>query len=158
MTSRSSDLLLSILSADDTSVFIEGKNYDKIIIIVNNELEQINIWLRANKLTVKHKNTLHDISSDKHKPRNITICGMNVTYTKNTKFLGVIIDNKLRWCDLIYYIKNKIDKSIGIIDKTHNFSKKSLLYFYISISYILYRNLGNTNDIHLDPLFKKKKV
>ena len=50
--SRSSDLLFSILFADDTSVFIEGTNYDKVINIVNNELERINIWLRAKKLTV----------------------------------------------------------------------------------------------------------
>ena len=41
--SRSSDLLFSILFADDTSVFIEGTNYDKVINIVNNELERINI-------------------------------------------------------------------------------------------------------------------
>ena len=41
--SRSSDLLFSILFADDTSVFIEGTNYDTIIDIVNNELlERIN--------------------------------------------------------------------------------------------------------------------
>ena len=72
---------------------------------------------------------------------------MNVTYTKNTIFPGVIIDNKLRWSNHINYIKNKIGKSNGIIHKTGNFlnkkySKKPLLYFYISISYILYRNLG----------------
>ena len=44
----------------------------------------------------------------KHKLRNITICGTNVSYTKNTKFLGVIIDNKLRWSDHINYIKTKL--------------------------------------------------
>ena len=43
--SRSSDLLFSILFADDTSVFIEGTNYDQVIDIVNNELERINLWL-----------------------------------------------------------------------------------------------------------------
>ena len=53
--SRSSDLLFSILFADDTTVFIEGTNYDIIIDIVNKELERIDIWLRANKLTVNLK-------------------------------------------------------------------------------------------------------
>ena len=37
--SRSSDILFSILFADDTSVFIERTNYDKVINIVNNQLE-----------------------------------------------------------------------------------------------------------------------
>ena len=73
--SRSSDLLFSILFADDTSVFIEGTNYDKIIDIVNNELERIHIWMRANKLTVNIKNTHYMMfhrTRIKHKPRNIT--------------------------------------------------------------------------------------
>ena len=53
--SRSSDLLFSILFADDTSVFIEGTNYDKIIYILNKELKRIDIWLKANKLTIHIK-------------------------------------------------------------------------------------------------------
>ena len=62
--SRSSDLLFSILFADDTSVFIEGTNYDKVIDIVNNELEGINIWLKANKLTVNIKKTHYMIAQE----------------------------------------------------------------------------------------------
>ena len=57
--SRSFDLLFSILFSDDTSVFfIEGTSYDKVIDIVNNELEGINIWLRANHLTINIKRLL----------------------------------------------------------------------------------------------------
>ena len=39
--SRCSDLLFSILFADDTGIFIEGTNYDKIIYILNKELKQM---------------------------------------------------------------------------------------------------------------------
>ena len=83
----------------------------------------------------------------KHKLRNITICGMNVTCTKNTKFL-VIIDNKLRWSDHINYIKNRISKSIWI-NKTRNFLNKNTLrnlyYTFIypyDISYTASRSGG----------------
>ena len=41
--SRASELLFSILFADDTSVFIEGTNYDKIIDILNTELKRIDM-------------------------------------------------------------------------------------------------------------------
>ena len=41
--SRSSDHLFSLLFANDTCVFIEGTNDDKIIQIVNSELERIHI-------------------------------------------------------------------------------------------------------------------
>ena len=57
--SRCSDLLFSILFADDTSVFIEGTNYDKIIDILNKELKRIDIWLKA-------KNSLYDVSPYTH--------------------------------------------------------------------------------------------
>ena len=39
--SRASALLFSILFADDTNVFIEGTQYDDIIITINNELEKL---------------------------------------------------------------------------------------------------------------------
>ena len=54
---RSSDLLFSILFADDTSVFIEGTHFDDITQVLNLELENINSWLKANKLTVNLKKT-----------------------------------------------------------------------------------------------------
>ena len=50
--SRSSDLLFSILFADDTSVFIEGHSYAEVIEILNNELLKVSDWLMANKLTI----------------------------------------------------------------------------------------------------------
>ena len=37
---------------DDTSVFIEGTHFDNITHILNLELEKVNTWLKANKLTV----------------------------------------------------------------------------------------------------------
>ena len=55
--SRSYDLLFSILFADDTSVFIEGTHFENISKILNTELEKVNMWLEANKLTINTKKT-----------------------------------------------------------------------------------------------------
>ena len=54
---RASDLLFSILFADDTSVFIDGTNYNNVLDILNKELKRVNIWLKANKLTINTKKT-----------------------------------------------------------------------------------------------------
>ena len=59
--SRSSDLLFSILFADDTSVFIEGTSFTNISQILNTGLESVNICLKANKLTVNIKKTHYNI-------------------------------------------------------------------------------------------------
>ena len=50
--SRASDLLFSILFADDTTVLIEGQNYNNIIFTLNTELQKLDVWLQANKLTL----------------------------------------------------------------------------------------------------------
>ena len=123
--SRSSDLLFSILFADDTSVFIEGTNFTNISQILNTELENVNIWLKANKLTVNIKKThymmFHRTRIKLNTNFKILINNNIIDHTNNTKILGVIIDNKMNWSAHIHYIKNKISKSIGILFKIRNF-------------------------------------
>ena len=46
---------------------------------------------------------------------------------KSTKFLGVIIDDKLKWTAHIQYIKNKLSKSIGIMYKCRNYFDKETM-------------------------------
>ena len=163
--SRASDLLFSILFADDTSVFIEGTHYNKVIDILNQELKRVDLWVKANKLTINTKKTHYMMFhrrriKDDHQP--IIIDGNTITYTKNTKFLRVIIDHKLNWSDHILCIKNKISKSIGIINKIRNLLDRNTLrnlYFTFIYPYLIYciEIWGNTNDTHLNPIVKKKK-
>ena len=110
--SRSSDLLFSILFADDTSVFIEGTNFENISKIFNAELEKVNMWLKANKLTINTKKThymmFHRTRIKQNTNIKILINNNIVDHINNTKFLGVIIGSKLNWAAHILYIKSKI--------------------------------------------------
>ena len=47
-----SDILFSILFADDTSVFIQGDQLDDITNKMNLELKKLVAWLNANKLSL----------------------------------------------------------------------------------------------------------
>ena len=61
--------------------------------------------------------------------------------TRSTKFLGVIIDNKLKWTDHITYIKKKISKAIGIIHRARTFLDKITLknlYHSFVFPYLIY--------------------
>ena len=150
--SRSSDILFSILFADDTSVFIEGTHFDYICEVLNNELEKVNIWLNANKLTrIKHG---HNIT--------MYINKNPIERKSSTQFLGIIIDNKLNWSAHITYTKNKISKSIGIIYKIRKFMDKQTLrnmYFSFIYPYLIYciETWRNAHDTHLNPLIKIQK-
>ena len=55
--SRASDLLFLILFADYTTVLIEGQNYNNIIFTLNTELQKLDVWLQANKITLNTSKT-----------------------------------------------------------------------------------------------------
>ena len=51
-----------------------------------------------------------------------------------TKFLGVIIDNRISWKEHISYVCGKVAKGIGIISKVRKYVNKStLLELYNSL-------------------------
>ena len=66
--SRASQLLFSILFADDTSVFLIGKEYTQLIISLNEELKKVSRWLNANGLTINlKKDSLYGVSPSQNK-------------------------------------------------------------------------------------------
>ena len=54
---RASNLLFSILYADDTNIFIGGTEYHKVISTLNTELLKVSDCLNSNKLTIHLKKT-----------------------------------------------------------------------------------------------------
>ena len=95
--SRTSDILFSILFSNDTNVFFEGTNFDYICEILNNELEKVNIWSNANKLTVNVKKAHYMMFHRKRINHNhnikIYINKNSIDRANNTKFLGIRIDS-----------------------------------------------------------------
>ena len=80
----------------------------------------------------------------------------------HTKFLGVIIDDKLNWSFHINSIKNKIAKGIGVIYKARRLLNKSTLitlYYSFLYSYLDYGIIawGNTYQSYLDSIIKIQK-
>ena len=54
--SRASEFLFSILFADHTTVIIEGYNYNNLILTLNTELNNLDVCLQPNKLTLNMAN------------------------------------------------------------------------------------------------------
>ena len=136
--SRASDLLFSILFADDTTVLIEGHEYPKLIETLNEELCKVDKWLQANKLTLNIRKTHYMLSHRvrlKREHLNIYIRGETIFKVNSTKFLRVIIDDKLKWTAHIQYIKNKLSKSIGIMNKCRNYFDKETMRNLYSVLY-----------------------
>ena len=142
--SKASELLFVILFADDTNIFLEGMSYNKIILEMNTELYKIETWLAANRLTLNINKTHYMIfhrSRLKASHCDVILNDNIVKRVTSTKFLGIIIDEKLSWKQHIEYVKNKISKSIGINYKTRKYVDKSTLrnlYYTFVYPYLIY--------------------
>ena len=79
-----------------------------------------------------------------------------------TKFLGVILDDRLSWSYHINYIKKKIAKGIGIVCRAKyllNIKTLCTLYHSFVYPYLNYAAevWGDACDIHLKPILKLQK-
>ena len=109
---NSSKLLFAIVFADDTSVFLEGKEYTHLIEMLNSELKKITIWLHVKKLTVSVKKTHYMVF---HRARiktsdiEVVMQNKSINSGTSTKFLGIIIDNhnKLSRTSILHVLRTK---------------------------------------------------
>jgi len=160
-----SDRLFSILFADDTSVFAEGQSVDEAVNVMNIELKKITTWLSANKLTINvaksHFMVFHR-SRIKINSKQILLGDSQLDQINFTKFLGVVIDDKLSFTNHIAYIRNKISKGLGIIIKARKYLNRKILvnlYNTFVVPYLIYcvEIWGNACDSYLDPIIKLQK-
>ena len=94
----------------------------------------------------------------------INIENQCIAKTNQTKFLGIIIDDKLTWKPHLLYLTGKVSRSIGIISKTMHILDKDclkILYFALVYPYLTYCNQvwGSTYPTNLNRLqLLQKKV
>ena len=84
----------------------------------------------------------------------ISIDGHRIEEVRQTKFLGVILDNKLNWHSHCDYICSKMSKGIGILNKARKvFNEAMMLSLYNSsiLPYVSYciHVWGRAYDTHL---------
>ena len=156
---KSSQILQFRLFADDTSILLANKNLDVLEQAVNSELEKVSEWLLANRLSLNVPKCKFLLISSRKTDRNIKV-NINSRELKQetyTKYLGVIIDNKLNWKLHIQQINVKLSKGIGVLYKLrHLVPKQSLNSLYSSFiqSHVLYGilNWGCASKTILEPL------
>ena len=135
-----SQLVETILFADDTNIFFSHKDPQYVIDSLNNELEKLSDWFQANKLSLNTEKTKFMVFKPRQKKFyldiKLFINNKCIEQVKETVFLGVILDENLSWKSHFSHIANKISKSIGIIYKaSFCLPLESLRTLYYSIIY-----------------------
>ena len=140
-----SNKLRNIMFADDTNLFMTGKNISEIELQINIELNLLVEWFQANLLSLNISKTNYIIFCKKRKINtNIFIGRTPLERLQNTKFLGVVLSHDLSWNKHIDVVLNKISKNIGIIAKVRHLlplSHTCILYRTLVEPYLNYCNL-----------------
>ena len=164
---KSSNVLSFVLYADDTNILLTGPNVDNIISKMNSELPKVTAWLNTNKLCLNVNKTHFVIfrpgRSSLKTNQLLYLNEIPVKQESYTKFLGVLLDSRLKWIDHISYIRRKISRNVGILSKLKRVLCPSTLiqlyYAFIQphISYCI-EIWGSAAKSHLDCIHKLQKI
>ena len=105
--------------ADDTTVFSSSKCIDDLYTNMNSDLGDLENWFKANKLALnvnKSNSMLFQPSGIQNTRGNILYIGTDlIEHKSNCKFLGIFIDNQLRWNHHTSHIAVKLSRSVYIL-------------------------------------------
>ena len=129
------------LFADDSNVFISKSSPQDLKDEMRSTLIKLFNWFKANKLSVNSQKTSYTIFSNNYRKlpdflNSITINNTTIKRTSSTKYLGIILDEKLKWDDHIASLQKslmKISNSLKII-KHYIPEKNKILLFNAYIS------------------------
>ena len=152
------------LYADDTALFMFDENLCTLNKRVNDELVNIDNWLKSNKLTPNYTKTkFMIISHDKNAKSNfeVTINKVPISNCYSYKYLGIIFDDDLKWKTHFEHVSKKMSQAAGIIAKLRNYVSGrhlKLVYNCFAQCYLQYGVLcwGNSSKTIMEPLQKQQ--
>lgn len=121
------------LFADDTLIYIAESDINVAMAKINNELKSVNSWLCANqlKLNIEKTKCMAISIHGSYNHIEIKIGNETIECVKTIKYLGIMIDNNLKFKNNIEFICKKVAKKIGFlarISKNLNFMDKITIY------------------------------
>jgi len=129
--------LQTILFADDSNFLLSNKNPETLKNQVNEELEKIKDYFNCNGLSVSIKKTSFMIFTPKNKKKvklDVKIGLDSIQESKEIKFLGVIIDNKLNFSPHFNKVYDSVKKGLnGLIMVKNQLNQTAKLKVYHSL-------------------------
>ena len=114
--------------ADDTNVTFAASDMLGLETQINTELKSINLWLKANKLSLNVAQTEFMVVSSRQKMQslndntiNVNVEGVKINQTNHSKALGLNIDENLSWKEHIHATSKKVASSIGALKRVRPF-------------------------------------
>ena len=115
--------VFSSLLPDDTQIETAGYDVNTIAEELNQDLENVSVWLSANKLTLNKTKTDYMIIGSNRRVNhinitpNIFIKDREINRVKTTKSLGIMIDETLSWNAQVDQITKKVNSGVSILKR-----------------------------------------
>ena len=130
--------------ADDTTVFLSSKCINDLYKNMNSDLDDLTNWFKANRLALnvnKSNCKLFQPNGNQNTLGNTLNIGIDpIEHKLSCKFLGIFIDNQLRWNNHLSHISAKLSRSVYIKNSktysTLDIIKVTLLYNGPTIPYL----------------------
>ena len=156
---RISSNFSTCLFADDTSLLFRSSNFDEIFTLCNHELNRFYEWCCSNRLSINVSKTKFMIFSNRKvsNVRSIELHNEPLEHVSSVRFLGVELDENLKFNLHINNISQKISKNTGMIRKIKEFiPNDTLINLYHSLvePYLYYCSLifGGAFQSHINTL------
>ena len=169
---RCTNLGTFVLFADDTNIFVSGKNRKDVTEKANIILGAVFSYMKANKLHINQKKSCYmhfkpkgcrntNCDTESYEER-VAINGTEIDEVDSTKFLGVIIDNTLSWSPHIDALNKKLKCSTGQLNRIKDYVPANLhisLYQTLFESHLAYGITvwGGVSSNKLTPLYTSQK-
>ena len=124
--------------ADDTALLITHDTPEELKLRSNSELARISEWMLCNILTLNTSKTnalfITPYLRKPNLPISFTLNHTIIHPTLTAKYLGVLLDDKLKFDAHLTFLESKLSRSVGIISRlSQYFPIKILLTLYYSI-------------------------
>ena len=132
--------------ADDTTLLFGHKNKHYMRYCIESDLESLQDWFNANKLTLNLKKTVYMLFRCKNTHEvdfELKLNGETIPRVSSTKFLGTWIDDQLSWREHLSKLYTKLNVKLGLLYRSKNLltshSKRLLYYaqFHSILSYAM---------------------
>ena len=148
------------LFADDTNLFLARNTVPSVVDAANNTMLKLNNWFLANKLSLNTDKTCYMVfPPDTSNSVKVYVNNVEIQKVTNCRYLGVVIDEDLKWTTHIEGVCNKLVKYTSIFyklrDKLPGKILKNIYYAFVH-PHILYsiEIYANTCLTYLDRLVK----
>ena len=127
----------ALMYADDTSLTLSAYDPTTLEEKLNKDLDEVQKWLKSNKLTLNVKKTKYMIIGSHYRLRhlngdlNVTVNSQQLTRVTNYRYLGIEVDEALGWQSHVDTICKKVSAGIGALKRIRSLvPRQTLLKMY----------------------------